>query len=78
MLQSNKLECVCAVPAPVLPEPQEKEKAMLISHLVAKFRQWIRYRETIRELSRLNDRELLDLGLSRYDIAFIAKQHSAR
>ena len=35
------------------------------------------YRETVRELSRLTDRELDDLGLSRSEISFIARSHAA-
>lgn len=33
------------------------------------------YNRTVRELSALTDRELLDLGLSRYDIHDIARRH---
>lgn len=33
---------------------------------------WRRERETIRELSRLSDRELADLGISRADIHAVA------
>lgn len=49
---------------------------MIVTMLVSKLRSWLRYRETIRELSRLTDRELLDLGISRYEIEFVAKSHS--
>lgn len=34
------------------------------------------YSRTIRELSRLDDRELMDLGISRYNIDEIAYQHA--
>ena len=34
--------------------------------------QWRRERETIRELSRLSDRELADLGVARSDIKAVA------
>jgi uncharacterized protein YjiS (DUF1127 family) len=33
-----------------------------------------RYYRTIAELSRLSDKELYDLGLTRYDIAHVALQ----
>jgi uncharacterized protein YjiS (DUF1127 family) len=34
----------------------------------------MRYRETVRELSLLSDRELDDLGISRFQIESIARQ----
>jgi uncharacterized protein YjiS (DUF1127 family) len=42
--------------------------------LALKIGAWRRYRHSVRELSRLTDRELSDLGLNRYDIAFVAKR----
>ncbi|AGR47803.1 hypothetical protein PHIM7_112 [Sinorhizobium phage phiM7] len=33
-----------------------------------------RQRQTIRELNRLSDRELNDLGISRFDIPWIARE----
>lgn len=50
---------------------------MLLSTVITKFRNWLRYRETVRELSRLTDRELDDLGISRWDIPLVARKHSA-
>ena len=35
---------------------------------------WRRYREAVRELSQLSDRELQDIGISRADIESIARQ----
>ena len=35
------------------------------------------YREAVRELSRLNDRELSDIGIRRGDIEFIVRQSIA-
>lgn len=43
-------------------------------NLIKKYRQYKRYRETVNELSRLTNRELCDLGLSRADIPYIARQ----
>lgn len=38
------------------------------------FRNWRRYNETVRELNRLNARELNDLGINRADIERIARK----
>jgi len=45
---------------------------MLISRLVRLVRAWWRYNESVRELARLNDRELTDIGISRSEITAIA------
>ncbi len=37
-----------------------------------KLNAWKRYREAVRELSQLTDRELEDIGVRRGDIPFIA------
>ena len=50
---------------------------MFISVIAAKLAAYRRYRESVRELSRLSDRELSDLGIARSDIEFVARQ-SAR
>jgi uncharacterized protein YjiS (DUF1127 family) len=49
---------------------------MFVSWVLAKIRNYLQYRETVAELSRLTDRELDDLGISRYDIDVIARQGS--
>ena len=49
---------------------------MFVTMIAAKIRAYLRYRETVRELSRLTDRELDDLGLSRSEISFIARSHA--
>ena len=46
---------------------------MFLTMIAAKIRAYLRYRETVRELSRLTDRELDDLGISRYDIESVAR-----
>jgi uncharacterized protein YjiS (DUF1127 family) len=38
------------------------------------FRNWRMYNETVRELNRLNTRQLNDLGINRADIERIARQ----
>ena len=50
---------------------------MFVTYILSKLRAYMRYRETIRELSQLSDRELDDLGISRFQIDAIARQHSA-
>lgn len=45
---------------------------MLISRFVRLVRSWWRYNESVRELARLSDRELADIGVSRSEIGRIA------
>jgi uncharacterized protein YjiS (DUF1127 family) len=45
---------------------------MFISRFVRLLRSWWRYNESVRELTRLNDRELADIGISRSEIASVA------
>lgn len=54
-----------------------REIAMFVTMIAAKIRAFLRYRETVRELSRLTNRELDDLGLTRSEIPFIARSHAA-
>jgi uncharacterized protein YjiS (DUF1127 family) len=49
---------------------------MFVTTILAKIRTYLRYRETLRELSQLSDRELDDLGIARFQIDSIAKQHA--
>ena len=41
---------------------------------ISAFRKWRMYNETVRELNKLNSRQLNDLGISRADIERIARQ----
>ncbi len=50
---------------------------MFVTYILSKVRSYMRYRETIRELSQLTDRELEDLGISRYQIENVAREHAA-
>ncbi len=43
-------------------------------NLIRNYRNWRRYRETVTELSRLSNRELTDLGISRSDIHYVARK----
>ena len=49
---------------------------MLISFVLSKIRAWFLFRNTVRELERLNDKDLSDLGINRSDIKAIAWQTS--
>jgi uncharacterized protein YjiS (DUF1127 family) len=42
-------------------------------NLIRSYKNWRRYNLTVRELSRLNARELNDLGISRGDIERVAR-----
>jgi uncharacterized protein YjiS (DUF1127 family) len=44
---------------------------MLVA-IIRSIREWRRYRRSLSELSRLGDRELTDIGLSRSDIMRVA------
>jgi uncharacterized protein YjiS (DUF1127 family) len=46
----------------------------MLSSLIRFIHAWKDYGTTVRELSGLNDRELADLGISRSDIAWVARQ----
>jgi uncharacterized protein YjiS (DUF1127 family) len=54
----------------------ERVNAMILSHLVGVYRQWRRYNQSLRELNRLGDRELTDIGISRGDIPRVAWETS--
>lgn len=46
--------------------------------VVKNYRQWRTYRETVGELSRLSNRDLNDLGISRADITFVARRAAGK
>jgi uncharacterized protein YjiS (DUF1127 family) len=48
------------------------ENDMIVTMIISEFGRWFRYRETVRELSRMSDRQLLDLGVARKEIMFAA------
>ena len=43
-------------------------------NIIASYKTWRKFRETCNELSRLNNRELADLGIHRGEIERVAKQ----
>lgn len=44
----------------------------MFANIVRMIRQWNRYNQSLTELSRLGDRELADIGISRCDIPRVA------
>ena len=50
----------------------------MLSHLIRMFRDWRRYETSMRELSRLGDRELADIGVARSEIARISWENAYR
>ncbi len=46
---------------------------MFLATFLTALNRWLRYRETVRQLSGLTDRELSDLGISRGDIHAVAR-----
>jgi uncharacterized protein YjiS (DUF1127 family) len=62
------------LPAVARQSPSRKMKGanMLLSHIVRALRSWRRYNKSVRELSRLGDRELADIGIARSDIPSVA------
>lgn len=43
--------------------------------IVKKYKTWQLYKKTVNELSRMNDRDLADIGIGRYDIKQVAREH---
>ncbi|HEU4660678.1 MAG TPA: DUF1127 domain-containing protein [Pseudolabrys sp.] len=50
----------------------------MFAALVRMLRSWRRYHQSLNELSRLGDRELADIGISRSDIQTIAWREAHR
>jgi uncharacterized protein YjiS (DUF1127 family) len=57
---------------PSMPVPTKKEGPTMLAHIVRLIREWKRYNRSVTELSRLGDRELADIGISRSDIQRVA------
>jgi uncharacterized protein YjiS (DUF1127 family) len=54
-----------------------KKEHIMVKTITEKLNAWLRYREAVKELSRLSDRELSDIGVRRGDIEFIARRQLA-
>ena len=50
---------------------------MFTSVILSKIKAYLKYRETVRELSRLTDRELDDIGIARFQIDALARGSNA-
>lgn len=50
---------------------------MFLAEILARLNAYVRYRQTVRELSKLSDRELNDLGIARWEISAVAWKHVA-
>jgi len=50
----------------------------MLTSIVRFLREWRLYNRSVGELSRLGDRELADIGISRSDIARVAWTHAHR
>lgn len=50
---------------------------MFVAYILSKIRGNRRYHQSVRELMRLSDRELADVGISRYEIEMIASRQKA-
>jgi uncharacterized protein YjiS (DUF1127 family) len=50
---------------------------MFVAFIVSKVSAYLHYRQVIRELMQLSDRELDDIGVARDDIGAIARQSAA-
>jgi uncharacterized protein YjiS (DUF1127 family) len=57
----------------ILPEKWSKKMTPLKT-ISEKLAAWRRYRDAVRELSQLSDRELDDIGIRRGDIEFIVRR----
>jgi uncharacterized protein YjiS (DUF1127 family) len=49
---------------------------MFTSLVLSRIRAYLKYKSTIRELSRLTDRELDDVGINRFQIDAIARDQA--
>ena len=49
-------------------------RPMSLKSIAHKLSEWRRYRISVRELTRLSDRELADLGMSRAEIGHVARK----
>ena len=58
----------------MVPPHSQQGSDMFVTLILSKVRAWLLYRETVSELERLTDRDLLDVGIGRRRIKEIARQ----
>ena len=61
-----------------VPNREERKKDTMFAAFVRFIQEWKRYNQSLNELSRLGDRELADIGISRSDIPRIAWEAAHR
>jgi uncharacterized protein YjiS (DUF1127 family) len=71
----NYVPCIKTGDSPL---PLKGLKTMFLSQLIGVFWQWRRYNRSLRELNRLGDRELADIGITRGDIPRVAWDNAER
>jgi uncharacterized protein YjiS (DUF1127 family) len=57
-----------------MPARKWSKKMIPLKSISEKLAAWRRYRDAVRELSQLSDRELDDIGIRRGDIEFIVRR----
>ena len=57
---------------PIFGQQIGKESVLMFAYVIRLIREWKRYNRGLNELSRLDDRELADIGISRCDIPRVA------
>jgi uncharacterized protein YjiS (DUF1127 family) len=72
--KSSPLNPYCDAPFEGGNDARTKDETRDIMNLIRNYRNWRRYRDTVNELSRLSNRELNDLGISRAEIVTVAQR----
>ena len=79
-LRRNRLICAlhqqqAAMPLHSAPSASSEAKSSMSAarSVLSRVRAYLRYRDTVSQLSRLSDRDLADLGITRTDIPGIAR-----
>jgi uncharacterized protein YjiS (DUF1127 family) len=65
---------VAAQQADSLPKQKRNRKVISLKAVSGKLKAWRRHRDAMRELSRLSDHELSDIGIGRGDIEYVARR----
>jgi uncharacterized protein YjiS (DUF1127 family) len=76
LLAKTSWKTVFSIRDSALPHRTMESAMLTVTTFTKRLRNWARYRNTVRELSQLTDRDLADLGIARGDIRFVAKKHA--